>query len=85
MENNIMNEGIETMVEDIVVDEVINKAPGIGKYIGTGAGVVAVVAAIAWVGKKIYDGHKAKKELRQPDKEINVEAEQVEEVVEPEA
>lgn len=85
MENNIMNEGMDVMVEEIVADEVIVKGPDIIKNIGKGAGVVAGVAAFAWVVKKIYDGYQSKKELRQPDNEIIVEAEQVEDVVEPEA
>lgn len=84
MENNIMNEGMDVMVEEIVADEVVVKAPDIVKNIGKGAGIVAGVAAVAWAVKKIYDGYQAKKELRQPDKEIVVEAEQVEEVAEPE-
>ena len=85
MEQNIINEGIETMVEDVVVDGVVDKAPSIAKFVGTGTGIVAVVAAIAWVGKKIYDGCKSKKELHKHDKEIIVEAEKVEEVAESEA
>lgn len=81
MENyEIMNEGIEAMVEDIVVDEVVNKGIGMNKYAKFGLGTAAV-AAVAVLIKKGYDMYKSKKELRQPEKEIVVEAEDVEAVV----
>ena len=78
MENNeIMNEGIE-MVEDVVVV----KTPGIGIGAGLliGAGVIVAVCATVKLAKKAYDAHKAKKELRQPDEEIEVDPEDLVEV-----
>ena len=84
MENNIMNEGMDVMVEEIVADEVVNVGIGMNKY-AKGGLVIAAAAAVAVLVKKGYDMYKAKKELRQPDKEIVVEAEEIEEVVEPEA
>lgn len=79
MENiEIMNEGMETMVEEVVMDE----APGIGggKIMLICTGLTLAVGAGVVLGKKLYAKYKAKKELRQPDKEIIVESEDVEEV-----
>ena len=58
-----------------------------GNGIGTGiamligAGLACAVGAGVKLGKKVYAAYKAKKELRQPDKEILVESEDLEEVV----
>lgn len=79
MENNIINENIEVMVEEIAADEIVNT--GIGMKYAKGGLVVAAVAAAAVLAKKGYDMYKTKKALRQPDKEIIVEDEAIEEVV----
>lgn len=79
MENTNIN-NIEAMVTDIPMDDVVHTMPKAGKYIGGGLAVGAM-ALVAVVVKKVYDAHKAKKELRQPEEEIVVEPEQVEEVV----
>lgn len=79
MENTIINENIEAMVEEIAADEIVNTGIGMNKY-AKGGFVIAAVAAVAMLGKKAYDVYKTKKELRQPDKEIVVEAEAIEEV-----
>ena len=84
MENNIMNESMDTVFEEIVADEVVNTGVGMNKYAKIGLGGVAVAAA-AMLIKKAYDFYKAKKELRQPDNETIVEDEDIAEVVEPEA
>ena len=81
MENTeIMNEAMDTVIEDVVVEEVIGKANNMNLVLKGGL-AVAAVAAVAVLAKKGYDAYKAKKTLRQPDKEIVVEAEDVEEVV----
>jgi hypothetical protein len=81
MENTeIMNEAMDTVIEDVVVEEVIGKANNMNLVLKGGL-AVAAVAAVAVLAKKGYDAYKAKKALRQPDKEIVVEAEDVEEVV----
>lgn len=86
MENNeIMNyEANDAMNNDVVAESGSSAMETIVKMvIGAGvaaAGVVVVKAVKGAVGK-----WKSKKELHQPDKEIIVEAEQVEEVAEPEA
>lgn len=79
MENiEIMNEGMDCVVEEIVADE----AHGIG----TGATVLLTVLGTLAVGagiklaKKAYDAHKAKTELRKPEKEIYAEPEDIEDV-----
>lgn len=85
MENNeiIMNEENEVMDDIYVADE----NTGISKN-----AVIAIAmvggAALAFAGKKLgeyakgaFAKWKAKKELRQPEEEIVVEPEQVEEVV----
>lgn len=78
MENEIMNEGIETMVEEIVVDD----APGVstGVVALVCAGLTLAVGAGVVLAKKAYAAHKAKKELHQPDEEIEVDPEDVEAV-----
>lgn len=80
MENTeIMNEAMDTVIEDVVVDEVVGNGNTMNLVLKGGLAVVAV-AAVAVLAKKGYDAYKAKKALRQPDKEIVVEAEDVEEV-----
>ncbi len=80
-------EEIETVEtnEDMDPVEVETEESGIGAgmvaLIATGA-VAACAAAVHW-GKKAWDKHKAKKELRKPNEEQPVELtdEQIEEVV----
>ena len=81
MENNeIMNyEDIEVMDDAIVAEEGNGIGTGIAMLIG--AGLACAVGAGVKLGKKVYAAYKAKKELRQPDKEILVESEYLEEVV----
>lgn len=85
MENNeIMNyEEIDVMNDTVVADE--NTGIGTGVAMLIGAGLTLAVGAGVKLGKKAIAAIKSKKALRQPDKEIIVEAEQVEEVAEPEA
>ena len=79
MENNeIMNEGMETVIEEVVMDEPVGIGTGKAMLIVTGL-TLAVGAGVV-LGKKLYTAYKAKKELRQPDKEVVVEPEDVEEV-----
>lgn len=80
MENiEIMNEGMECAVEEIVADNGSCKNPGLAFALIV-LGTAAVCAAIGF-GKKAWDKHKAKKELRKPEKEIHAEPEDIEEVV----
>ena len=80
MENTeIMKEAMDTVIEDVVVDEVIANGKNMNMILKGGL-AVAAVAAVAVLAKKGYDAYKAKKELRQPDKEIIVEAEDLAEV-----
>lgn len=81
--NNIMNEGMDVVIEEFVADEVVNTGIGINKYAKIGLGGVALAAA-AWLIKKGYDKYKANKELHKPDHEIAVEDADIEAVVEPE-
>lgn len=85
MENNeiMINEEIEVMNDEFVADGGSDKSTGLTVAL-TIIGTAAVAAAIGF-GKKAWNKYKAKKELRQPDKEIIVDAEKVEEVAEPEA
>lgn len=81
MENTeIMKEAMDTVIEDVVVEEVVANGNNMNQILKGGL-VVAAVAAAAVLAKKGYDAYKAKKALRQPDKEIVVEAEEIEEVV----
>ena len=75
--NNIMNEGME-IIEDVVVDEGTGMSNGAAALIG--AGVALAVCAGIKLGKKLWAAHKAKKELRQPDSEIELDPEDVAEV-----
>jgi hypothetical protein len=80
MENNeIMNyEEIEIMDDQIVADDGSGIGTGIAMLIG--AGLAFAVGGAVKLGKKAYAAYKAKKELRQPDKEILVEPEDCEEI-----
>jgi hypothetical protein len=78
MDNNeIMNEGIE-MIEIPAVDE--GTGIGAGKAVLIGVGVTIAVCAAVKLGKKLYAKYQAKKALRQPDEEIEVDDEDVAEV-----
>lgn len=80
MENNeiMINEEIDVMNDEVMADgksgvgTMVAMAIGVGLTLAVGAGVKLAKKGIAAI--------KSKKELRQPDTEIIVEAEQVEEV-----
>jgi hypothetical protein len=81
MENNeIMN-----YVENDVMNDVVAADGGTGVGTGVamliGAGLTLAVGAGVKLAKKLYANHKAKKELRQPDEEIEVNPAKVEEIV----
>lgn len=80
MEDNNMNYEDDMMVmnDEEVTDEGIHLGTGAGMLIGAGL-TLAVTAAIK-LGKKAYTKIKAKKELRQPDEEIEPTDEQIHEV-----
>lgn len=80
MENNeIMNyEDIEVMNDDFVADEGTGMGTGVAMLIG--AGLTLAVGAGVKLAKKLYGDWKSKKELRQPDKEISPEPQDVEAV-----
>jgi hypothetical protein len=84
MENNeiMINEENEVMNDEFVAEG--NSGIGAGVAMLIGAGLTLAVGAGVKLAKKGIAYIKTKKELRKPDKEIIVEAEQVEEVVEPE-
>lgn len=76
MENNeIMNEGIEAVMGEVVANEGSGIKPGV---VGV---IVATVTALVAGGVLLWKTHKKKKELRQPDQEVLVEAEDLEDVV----
>ena len=85
MENNeiMINEEIDVMDNEVMAEGGSGVGTGVAMLIG--AGLAFAVTAGTKLVKKGIAAYKAKKELRQPDKEITVEAEQVEEVAEPEA
>lgn len=80
MENNeIMNyEEIEVVNDEIVANEGTGMSTGIAMLIG--AGLTLAVGAGIKLGKKAIAAIKAKKELRKPDKEIQVDPQDVEDV-----
>lgn len=80
MENNeIMNyEDIEVMEDTVVADEKAGMGTGLAMLIG--AGVTIAVGAGVKLVKKAVAKRKAKKALRQPDDEVYVEDEDIEEV-----
>ena len=75
--NEMMNEGMETMVEEAVANN--GNGLGVGKVALIVAGVGAAVAGVVLVAKKLRSA-KAKKDLRQPDEETTVEPEDLEEI-----
>lgn len=81
MENNeIMEyENIDVMDDTVMEDEGTGVGAGVAMLIG--AGLTLAVGAGVKLAKKAYAAYKAKKELHQPDKEIIVEDEDLEEVV----
>lgn len=85
MENNelMINEEIETMNDEIVVDG--GSSLGTAAAMAIGAGLALAIGAGVKLAKRGIAAIKAKRELRQPDKEIIVDAEEIEEIVEPEA
>jgi hypothetical protein len=85
MENNeLMNvENIEIIDAEVIDSKKTGLSTGVSMLIG--AGLTLAVGAGVKLGKKLYADFKEKKALRKPDKEINVEPEQVKEVAEPEA
>ena len=85
MENNeIMNyEANDVMNDDVVAEGGSSVVETIVKM-AIGAGIAAAGFAVGKLAKGAVGKWKSKKELRQPDKEIIVEAEQVEKVAEPE-
>ena len=84
MENNeIMNyEEIDVMNDDVVAEG--NSGMGAGVAMLIGAGLTLAVGAGIKLAKKGITYIKSKKELKTPDKEIIVEAEQIEEIATPE-
>ena len=79
MENNeIMYEDIEIVDDAVVADEKPGMGAGVAMLIG--AGVTLAVGAGVKLVKKAIAKHKAKKALRQPDDEVYVEDEDIEEV-----
>lgn len=81
MENNeIMNyEEIEVVNDEIVADEGTGIGTGVAMLIG--AGLTLAVGAGIKLGKKLYAKAKAKKELRKPEKDVQVEPQDIEDVV----
>lgn len=85
MENNeIMNYEENEVMNDVIVEDG-GSSLATGVAIAIGAGMALAIGAGYKLVKKGIATIKAKKELRQPEKEIIVEPEDIEEVVEPEA
>lgn len=80
MENNeiMINDEIEAMDDEIVADSGSGMGTGMAMLIG--AGLAFAVGGAVKLGKKVYAKIKAKKELKQPDKEVLVEEEDLEEL-----
>jgi hypothetical protein len=80
MENNeIMNyEDIEVVDDEIVADGGNSVGTGVAMLIG--AGLAFAVGAGVKLAKKAYAKYKENKKLKQPDKDVQVEPAQVEEV-----
>ena len=78
------------MNEDMTVDcefnpvEVETEGSGMSKLVALAIVACGAVigGGVTWLGKKLWNNHKARKELRQPDEEevIEVTDEQIEEV-----
>ena len=86
MENEMMNfEEVTNNYEDVTVETGEEKA-GLSGLVFMAIGAASVIALKKGVdlGKKLWDKHKAKKELRQPDEDAVVEVtdEDIAEVVE---
>lgn len=80
MDNEIMNiEEVEAMDNEVMVE---NEGSGIGTMVAMaiGAGLTLAVGAGVKLGKKLLAKHKAKKEFREPDHEVIVDDEDIEEV-----
>lgn len=74
MENiEIMNEGIENAMEEVVANEGTGIKPG-AVALGVAGVALAVVAGVA-LAKKVYAAYKAKKETRKLEAENVVNAE----------
>lgn len=80
MENNeiMMIEDNEVMDNEIVADE--GSGIGTGMAMLIGAGLAFAVGGAVKLGKKLIAKAKAKKELKQPDKEVLVEDKDLEEI-----
>ena len=77
------NEIIEVVEEETIDDVVVREDNGLGTgiAIAIGAGLACAVGVGIKLGKKAIAWFKSKKELRQPDHEIEVTEEDLEEVV----
>lgn len=80
MENNeiMINEEIEVLDNHIVEDD--GNGIGTGMAMLIGAGLAFAVGGAVKLGKIVCAKIKAKKELKQPDKEVLVEDEDLEEI-----
>ena len=80
MENNeiMINEEFEVMDDHIVVDDGNGIGTGVAMLIG--AGLAFAVGGAVKAGKWAYEKIKAKKELKQPDKDVLVEESDLEKV-----
>lgn len=76
-ENNIeiVNEGIQTVVEDVMADKV--RGIGTGGMVAIGIGLACVVGVGGWLVKKVVKTVKDKKALRKPDGEIIIDPDDV--------
>lgn len=79
IKDEIVKEAKDIVIEDVVVDEVIANGKTMNVALKNGLIVTAIVAGVGLLWKG-YNVVKAKKELRQPDKEIVVEAEDLAEI-----
>lgn len=84
MENNEVMNYEENEVMDEVIVEDGGSGIGTGVAMLIGAGLACAVGAGVKLVKHIVAKHKAKKELRKPEAEINLEPEDVEELAEAE-
>lgn len=75
MENEIMNYEEETMNNEIDVIETEEGTSGVGTLVAMaiGAGLTIATGAVVKFGKKLWEKHKAKKELRLVDEHDFVE------------
>lgn len=62
-ENNVIETGVEAVVENVIVNDKIAISPGKAFWLGTL--VTTVVGAVVIGGKKLIAKHKAKKEAGQ--------------------